>query len=347
MFKFENLNWKVFIVSFLPVFIFSVLQHLHLAPTTLRSFNLQPAKVKIIDEINIKLQQNKNLFNLSSPTFITPTLAASDYDKAKAYIVLNFDSGEVITQKDSTQRAPIASLTKLMTAVVALDLNSKDTSFTVSPIAQDVEPTRMGVKVGEKLTLEELLNALLMTSANDAAQVIKDGVDQHYTQGSFVGAMNEKAQFIGLKNTHFTNPQGFDDSQHYSSASDLAILTHYALENYPLINQIVRKDYQFLPANSSHPQFDLYNWNGLLGVYPGVMGVKIGNTDAAGKTTIVLSERNGKRILTVLLGAPGIIERDLWASELLNQGFAKYNIASADITEQQLKNKYSTWKYWN
>ena len=159
-------------------------------------------------------------------------------------------------------------------------------------------------------------------------------------------AMNEKARFIGLKNTHFDNPQGFDGETHYSSVEDLAILTHYALSNYPLISEIVAKDHGELIPTAYHTRAEyLNNWNGLIGVYPGVKGVKIGNTGDAGNTTAVLSERDGKKVLAILLGASGVLERDLFASELLNIGFESFSIPSFIITEEQLFEKYGTWKY--
>ena len=160
--------------------------------------------------------------------------------------------------------------------------------------------------------------------------------------------MNEKAAIVGLKNTHFMNPQGFDDSQHYSTVEDLALLTHYALTNYPLIAEIVKKDYVHLEANNTHRQFDLYNWNGLLDVYPNVMGVKIGNTDMAGTTTIVLSEREGKRMLAILLGAPNVLKRDIWTAGLLDMGFEKTKgLQPIEVSESDLAAKYATWKTWN
>lgn len=103
----------------------------------------------------------------------------------------------------------------------------------------------------------------------------------------------------------------------------------------------------FYPQDDNHKQADLYNWNGLLGVYPGVKGVKIGNTEDAGYATTVLAEREGKKILVVLLGAPGVLQRDLWPSMLLDIGFEKLGLKPIGITEDQLRAKYSTWKYWN
>jgi D-alanyl-D-alanine carboxypeptidase len=187
-----------------------------------------------------------------------------------------------------------------------------------------------------------------MTSANDAIQVIKEGVDQKYNADIFVRSMNENAQVLGLHDSHFANPQGFDSPDNYSSAADLATLSQYALSHYPLIDQIAKQDYVQLPANVDHKQFDLYNWNGLLDVYPGAEGIKIGNTGAAGYTTVVLANRENKKILVVVLGAPGVLERDLWASELLDLGYQQtMGLTAVDVTSDQLHEKYSTWKYWN
>ncbi len=152
----------------------------------------------------------------------------------------------------------------------------------------------------------------------------------------------------GLKHTSFDNSQGYDSPHQYSSVGDIAILTHYVLKNYPLITEIVKKAYYFLPADEYHKQYDLYNWNGLIDVYPATVGVKIGNTASAKKTTVVLSERGGKKILVILLGAPGIIERDLWAAQLLDLGYKRtLGMDPIAITKEQLQKKYASWQYWN
>lgn len=343
----KNLNkgWKVFLISLSLTFVMATIPHFGVM--TPRLVNPLPTKVDKFDSVLPKLEQKSNSYKLIKPTqLVLNAEAASDYDRLNSYLVADFQSGQVFYQKDADNRVPIASLTKVMSAIVALDLSSADSTFQVSDKSSRVEPTRMGVVPGQSWKLDDLLTAALMTSANDAIEVIKEGIDQKYGDGSFVRAMNEKALFLGLENTHFTNPQGFDEGNPYSSASDLAVLTHYALENYPEIKDIVAKDYQFIPQDSFHKQADLYNWNGLLGIYPGVKGVKIGNTDSAGYTTIVLSERDGKSILVVSLGAPGVLERDLWASKLLDIGFVKLGLNSVSVNETQLKEKYSTWKYF-
>ncbi|MDO8498297.1 MAG: D-alanyl-D-alanine carboxypeptidase family protein [bacterium] len=355
-------QWKVFILSFVAQFVISSLLSLGIRAPRMFSFLAVPAvkwessvlsspipeKLNIFNFLKPKLEEKINNFQLQKETsFITSTYAAADYEEASAYIVVDSDSGEVLANKNLSQRLPVASLTKIMTAVIALDLSSPDETFTVPQRASLVEPTTIGVVPGERMTLQELLQASLMTSANDAVEVIREGVDQKYGQEVFVKAMNEKASILGLKDTHFQNPQGFDNPGQYSSVADLAVLSHYALTQYPLVSETAHKDYQFLPADLDHKQFDLYNWNGLLDVYPGVSGLKIGNTDDAGYTTVVVSERDGHKLMVVLLGAPGVLERDLWASQLLDLGFGKFNLSPVGITEAELRAKYATWKYFN
>lgn len=234
-----------------------------------------------------------------------------------------------------------------MSAVVTLDLASPDELFTVTPKAAAVIPTKIGVVPYQKMSVNELLHAVLLTSANDAAEVLRDGIDAKYGEGTFIRAMNEKADYIGMNNSEFDNPQGFDSPHNYSSVGDLAILSHYALTKYPKISEIVSKDYEHLAANEYHKQFDLYNWNGLIGVYPNVYGLKIGNTGRAGVTTTVAAERDGHRVLVVVLGTPDVLKRDMWAADLLDLGFEQFGMKAIAVTEDALRAKYATWVAWN
>jgi D-alanyl-D-alanine carboxypeptidase len=156
--------------------------------------------------------------------------------------------------------------------------------------------------------------------------------------------MNEKAKFLGLSNSSFANPQGFDNPDNYSTVKDLAILTHYALKNYPLIAQITRKESDFLPQNENHKQYDVPNWNGLLGVYPDTIGMKIGNTGDAGHTSVVVSNRAGHKKLAVVHGASDLFERDMTAANLLDIGYEKVlNLPRVNVTRDQLQDKYNSW----
>lgn len=340
-----TLTKKTFLTSFLFVFIFSLLQQSGFTQRILLFSPLPKTRDIFTTDVLPRLQQiPKDSFSLSSkPSFIQSAQASEPYDSVSAYVAIDFTNGNILAEKNKDIRLPIASLTKIMSAVVALDLADPSESFRVSQTASDIIPTKIGVIPGEELTLKELLEAALMTSANDAVQVMKEGIDNKYHAPVFVNAMNAKARMLGLTNSHFNNPQGFDGNN-YSSASDLAILTHYALSHYPVISDIIQKDYLYLPENSTHKQFDLNNWNGLLDVYPDVKGVKIGNTDAAGTTTIVLSTRENHPILVVLLGAPGIIQRDMWTATILDNVYADaFGLPPVQIDESMLRAKYASW----
>lgn len=338
---------RIFWITFIAVFIVVSLQYLGLRIPRL----LSPVSthVDVFDTVAPKLQLLTPVEPLKKPTSLLPQANAAtetSYDQASAYVLIDYDTGDIIAEKKGGTKLPIASLTKIMTAVVALDLASPTDLFTVSATAAKVEPTIIAVSAYERMTLEELLYATLMTSANDAAEVVRQNIDDTYGGKVFIRAMNEKARIMGLTQTNFANPQGYDNRQNYSSAEDLATLTRYALTNYPVINRIVQKDFEILAQNEYHKEYKLYNWNGLLDVYPNVFGVKIGNTYAAGKTTVVGAQREGKKLLAVVLGTPDIIARDLWTADLLDYGFEQIaGLPPVQVTEAQVREKYATWVY--
>lgn len=340
---------SIIIFASVMVFLFTIFQRVWPDFKAIDMLSPVPSKAAVLNSVLPKLQKFQNDFNVKKKSSLVESSFAISYaSDASAYAVIDYETGDVILEKNLSKDLPIASLTKIITAVVALDLADPGDEITITKKASLEQPTKIGVVLGQNMTVEELLNALLLTSANDAAEALKDGINKKYGVEIFEESMNKKASLIGLENSYFTNPQGYDFGGNHSSAEDLAILTRYALKNYPLIREIVAKDYQFYGATEKHKQFDLYNWNGLLGVYPGVTGVKIGNTGEAGFTTTVVSEREGKKLIAVLLGAPGVLERDLWTAELLDSAFEKSsNLKPVVISEQDLLEKYSTWKYWN
>lgn len=346
---------KVFIGTFLAMFVMMLLQNLGVPSPFKRVPHAAipvEKKTEIPEPVRHKLEEKKNTFQLKKESKqLVPVAHAEEphaSDQAAAYALVDLDTGKILASKNGDQAMPIASITKIMTAVVALDLASPSEVFTVTQRAASEPPTKIVILPGERITLEELLNASLLTSANDATEQIREGIDTKYQKEIFVQAMNKKAEFLGLNHTHFGNPQGFDYGDNHSSPEDVAVLAQYALNKYPLIADIVKKNFQQFPADANHQKFDLYNWNGLIGVYPDTKGVKIGNTDAAGYTTSVVSTRNGKTLAAVVLGAPGVLERDLWAAELLDVGYQKtLGLAPVGVTEDQLREKYGTWEYGN
>jgi serine-type D-Ala-D-Ala carboxypeptidase (penicillin-binding protein 5/6) len=345
--KTKKINWKILVISFISLLTVSSMDTRSTSPE--KVISPLPQHVDILDKLEVrsKLENRSNDYSLKEQgSFFQQAHAADTYESAASYVVTDYETGDILAEKSLNRRLPMASITKVMTAVVALDLAKPQELFTVSDDAAAQIPTKLVFTPGEQFTLEELLHAALLTSANDATEVIREGVDQKYNDEIFIKAMNGKAEFLGLKDTSFANPQGFDDANHYSSAHDLAILAHYALTNYPLIHDIVKKDYAFLPENEFHKEYDLYNWNGLIDVYPGVYGIKIGNTGNAKHTTLVVAEREGKKVIVVLLGAPDILTRDLWAAALLDVGYDRLTgLKPIDVTSDELYAKYGTWRY--
>lgn len=334
------------IIIFLSGLIVNVVLTLlfHLIPLhfQFRSFSfVSPVGAKTIDA-----HVSEKLVNISSAISFTPSSQTTTIPiKVTSYVLIDTDSKTILAEQQMNQQVSIASVTKIMTAIVALDLANPDDRFTVTTHASKIIPTKIGVVPGQQMNLKELLYALLLTSANDAAEVIKEGVNEKYGADVFVKAMNTKAMLLGLEHTHFQNPQGFDHETHYSSAYDLAVLATYAMDNYPLFKEIVNKPYAYLPANGFHKQFDLQNWNGLLAVYPGVNGVKIGNTEQAGKTTVVTSTREGKTLLAVVLGSETVFDRDEGTVALLNYGFSlTKQLPPVAIDRSDLQKKYESWQ---
>lgn len=263
---------------------------------------------------------------------------------APAYLVVNKNGNVVYALNPDAKRSP-ASLTKLMTAMVVLDMVGPDEIFEVPKEAVGVEPTALLLSEGEKLSVGELLEASLITSANDAAETLARGVAKKLggSRTVFIKLMNEKAKSMGLVKTHFNNPTGYDDDSQYSTARELAKIAYRATDHYPLIGQMVATRSSSIMGTPEHKPYELPNWNALLGVYPGVDGIKIGNTEKAGHVTIVTSRRNNEDFMVVLLGAPDRKARDLWAAELLNSAFRDVGIAPARVTWTMIKTRYRQW----
>jgi D-alanyl-D-alanine carboxypeptidase len=236
--------------------------------------------------------------------------------KARAAIVVDVTAGQLLYEQSSTTRYADASLTKLVTAMVAADLAPMDMKITVPEAATRVEPNHMGLSAGEQLTLRELLDGMLLNSGNDAAEAIASGI---VDRTHFVDFMNQKAAALHLRGTHFTNPSGLDEPNHYSTASDLAIVSATLLADYPELRNIVGSKDIAIPATSQHKYFDPSNINRLLWNYRGAIGLKPGYTDSAGYCVSAAATRQGRTILVVVLGSS---QHFTDATTLLDYGFA-------------------------
>ncbi|HEX9096347.1 MAG TPA: D-alanyl-D-alanine carboxypeptidase family protein [Candidatus Dormibacteraeota bacterium] len=235
--------------------------------------------------------------------------------KGRAAIVVDLTAGQILYQQNQGTRYPEASLTKMMTAMVAADLVPLDTVITVPEAATQVEPNHMGISTGEKLSVRELLEGMLLDSGNDAAEAIAMRI---VDRPKFIDFMNQKAAALHLRATHFTNPSGLDDTDHYSSAYDLAVVGATLLADYPDLRAIVGSKQVSIYATPQHKAFDPINIDRLLWTYPGAIGIKPGYTGAAGYCLAAAATRNGRTILVVVLGST---QHFTDAATLLDFGF--------------------------
>ncbi len=239
---------------------------------------------------------------------------------ASAYLVKVGDA--VLWEKAAHQRLPPASLTKIMTVLLALERTDPQTLVTVRAGAAAESGSRLGLWAGDQLRVADLLAAALLTSANDACHALADHVAG--SEARFVVLMNRRAHELGLRDTHFTNACGHDQAGHYSSVHDLAQLAELALKNEVFAAIVAQKSLKIALADGSRT-FRLRNSNALIGRLRGAAGVKTGYTQRAGKCLIAFAQRGKVRVLLLMLNAP-----DRWwdADEMLNRAFVHVAPAS-------------------
>lgn len=266
--------------------------------------------------------------------------------KIPRYLVYDLDSHQVFYAKSPTEKFAPASLTKLLTVQVALDLSDPNSLITATAKSVDKEPTVLGLKPGEQLPLSDLIRGAIATSANDAAQTIADGVaaQNGLTSFAFIELMNKKASLLKMTDSRFETVDGLDNDRQFTTLVDLSKLIENVYRNYPDILAAAKSDRQDITPTATHGLYYLTNWNGLLGVYPGVEGLKIGYTEKAKHATIVTAVREGKRMVAIVSGADSYQERDLAAAALLDAGFIAVGIKPANITLYQIKKHYAVWE---
>ena len=242
----------------------------------------------------------------------------------KAALIMDFSSGRVVHQRNERLRRPPASITKIMTAIIALERS--DLREMVAIKSQYlVDGSSMGLKVGDVLSIEDLLWGMLLPSGNDAAMAIAEHVGSGSTE-NFVAMMNRKAKEMGLTDTHFVNPHGLHHPDHYSTAYDIAVMARYALQN-PLLAEMVSTRHKEL-ATGYGRSWSLWSTNQLLGQptwVPGVDGVKTGLTEEAGDNIVASATRDGNRVIVVALGTSA---RGPAGADLINYAFEAYTWVS-------------------
>lgn len=221
--------------------------------------------------------------------------------QAKGAAVIEQESGLLLFGKDADRRLPMASTTKIMTALLTLEQDDLDAPFTVDKNAIRVEGSSMGLREGDTVTLRALAYGMLLPSGNDAAGAA--AVRIAGTKERFAQLMNERAEELELTGTHFVTPSGLDDSNHYSTAFDLALLAREALQNSEFAEICGQSSAKVRYGNPPYDRW-LTNHNKLLKYYPGVVGVKTGFTDTAGRCLVSAAERDGMKLIVVTLGCP-------------------------------------------
>ncbi len=257
--------------------------------------------------------------------------------------ILVTKDGRVLWSREATTRHHIASITKVMTAIVAIE-NAKPTDImTVPEVSTEVGESSASLKRGEKMPLKDLLGALLVKSGNDAALAIAINIGGDVD--TFVEMMNKKAKELGMTNTHFDNPHGLDSDTHYSCARDVSIMSRYALQNKTIREIVSSKLYKFSDATNSHK---LPNTNLLLWKYQGAIGTKTGWTDKAGYCLSAAANRDGVELYAITLGTSTELARFSESIKLLDFGYDHYRkqeiaVAGSQIGSAKVKdypNKY-------
>ena len=257
--------------------------------------------------------------------FLSAALPAA----ATPSLVIDVGSGEVLHQEQATHTWYPASLTKLMTTYVALKAVrdgrvTMDTPFVVSARAARMAPSKMGFRPGTEVTLDNALKMLMVKSPNDIAVTIAEG-----TSGSveaFADEMNREAARLGMAESHFVNPNGLPDSRQVTSARDMAVLGRALFRDFP--NQSDIFNIGALQLGSRIIQ----THNGLMGRYPGIDGMKTGFTCAAGFNVVASASRNGRHLITVIMGAPSARDRTAKAANLFDKAFFGSTTSSGNVT---------------
>ena len=272
------------------------------------------------------------LFALCSTFSSFNAYAVQEFNtSAKAMCLMEATTNRVLRAKNEHQRMPMASTTKVMTAITAIEnCNNIDEKFEVSKKSIGVPGTSLYLREGEKLSIRDLLYGLMLVSGNDASVAIGERIGGRVEL--FVDLMNETAKKIGAKNTHFENTHGLDEEGHYTSAYDLALISSYALQNETFKEIVSTKNIKITTEQGKDRY--LQNKNKLLRKYDGAIGVKTGFTDDAGRCFVGGAERGGMTLVCSVLSCGPMFED---CASLLDEGFSNYKMV--DVTQKVFSNR--------
>lgn len=257
---------------------------------------------------------------------------------AEAAALIDVASGRILYSKQGDKRMRIASTTKIMTAILAIEHGHLSDKVTVSKNAFGKEGSSIYLKLGEEMSLSDLLYGLMLRSGNDAATAISEHVGG--SQDGFVFLMNRKAEELGMTGSHFSNPSGLDGDDHYSTANDMAKLTAYALKN-PIFREIVKTKAKRISREDESWDTVWNNKNKMLALYPGSDGVKTGFTKLSRRCLVSSATRNGQQLAAVTLN-----DGSDWAdhSRMLDYGFKNYPLELVVHKGEPFPNGYQAAK---
>lgn len=258
---------------------------------------------------------------------------------SRRYIVYDRISKSMIIGKNEDVKSAMASTTKIMTTTVILEKADLNATVTISAKAGETGGSRLGLKRGDKASVKDLLYGLMLRSGNDAAVALAEHVGGSVKE--FAELMNEKAAELGLTNTHFVTPHGLDDPNHYTTALELAKLTDYAMDNETFARIVGTKSTTIYINNQPR---QINNTNELLGVLNGVVGVKTGFTNNAGRCLVTEIKRNNMDVITIVLGADTKKDRTKDSVNLIEYTFSKYKMYNL---EEQIIEEFNKWKNIN
>ena len=300
--------------------------------STLSAFPVLADDANELEEVVIE-EDEKNEIEASASSDTKPTI------NSRRYAVYDRLSGRCIYGKDENKQTAMASTTKIMSAVIIVENCNLEDIVTVTAKAAGVGGSRLGLHTDDKISVNDLLYGLMLRSGNDAAVALAI-----HTAGSveeFANLMNQKAEVLGLTNTHFVSPHGLDNSEHYTTAYELAKITDYALKN-ETIAKIVKTKTTIISINGNPMQIN--NTNELLGNVEGVYGVKTGFTNNAGRCLVTSVKRGDMDVIIVVLGADTRKDRAKDTMKLIEYAYKRFYIFNV---EEAIKQEFELWKQIN
>lgn len=258
---------------------------------------------------------------------LTPVYGTDTPEVSAQYaIAMEAASGKILYEKNADEKAYPASITKIMTALLAIESGKMDEKVVISQNAAGVEGSSIYLTKGEKITLRDLVYGLMLRSGNDAAVAISEYVGG--TTDHFVEMMNQRARQIGAVNTCFQNPSGLHDKNHYTTARDMALIAREAMKNEEFRDIAKSKSWEAGRGGAKYNMF--YNKNKVVYQYEGGTGIKIGYTKTAGRTLVASSERNGMELICVVMNAPDWFQDTYRLMDWIYDQYEMVKVATAE-----------------